>query len=81
MPVKSLFTGYLLVVGLGLMMAGAQVMLTHGMADGKVGLSVDDVVYSYHGKGTGTKLGSKLNGSMKMNAPEKVREEMIQWAR
>jgi hypothetical protein len=30
------------------MMAGAQVMLTHGMADGKVGLSVDDVVLQFH---------------------------------
>ena len=41
--VKALFAGYLLVIGVGLCMAGLQIMLTHGMADGKVGLSLDDV--------------------------------------
>jgi hypothetical protein len=30
-------------------MAGAQIMLTHGQSDGKPGLSIDDVVYSYYG--------------------------------
>jgi len=80
LPVKALFTGYLLVVGLGLLMAGAQIMFTHGMADGKLGLSIDDIVYSYHGKAGGTQLESKLEGSMKDKAPEEVRRDMIQWA-
>lgn len=84
LPIKSLFTGYLLVVGLGLLMAGAQIMQTHGMADGKFGLSVDDIVYSYHGNHDGenaSKLEAKLNGSMKENAPPEVRLAMIKWAR
>jgi len=55
-PVKALFTGYILAVGIGLMMAGAQVMLTHGMADGKLGVSIDDIVYSYYGNRSGSKL-------------------------
>ena len=38
---RVLFTSFLLVIGLGLMMAGAQIMLTHGMADGKPGLSMN----------------------------------------
>ncbi len=79
LPVKTLFTGYLLTIGLGLLMAGAQIMLTHGMADGKFGLSVDDIVYSYHGQ-PGTKLESKLNGSMKDMAPPEVRMALIKWA-
>src|SRR3989338_657349 len=79
LPVKALFTGYLLVIGLGLLMAGGQIMLTHGMADGKFGLSVDDIVYSYHGQ-PGTKLESKLNGSMKDMAPPEVRLALIKWA-
>ena len=41
---RILFTGFLLVMGLGLCMAGAQIMLTHGLADGKAGLSMDDIV-------------------------------------
>ena len=39
LPVRTLFTGYLLVIGLGLMMSFAQILLTHGMADGELGLS------------------------------------------
>ncbi len=83
LPIKTLFTGYLLVTGLGLLMAGAQIMLTHGMADGKFGLSVDDIIYSYHGNHEGpdaSKLESKLNGTMKENAPPEVRMAMIKWA-
>lgn len=80
-PVKALFTGYILVVGLGLMMAGAQIMLTHGMADGEVGLSIDDVVYSYYGNREGSKLEAKLNGSMKDKATPDENLAMIKWAR
>ncbi len=80
-PIKVLFAGYLLVVGLGLTMAGLQIMLTHGMADGKPGLSVDDVVYSYYGDRSSSKLEAKLNGSMKgMGTPE-GRHDIIKWVR
>lgn len=78
---KALFTGYLLVIGVGLCMAGLQIMLTHGMADGKVGLSKNDIVYSYYGDRTHSKLESKLNGSMKANAPDNVRADIIEWVR
>lgn len=81
MSFKILFTGYIISVGFGLLMAGAQIMMTHGMADGKIGLSVDDIVYSYYGNKKGTKLEAKLNGSMKMNAPAAERLELIKWAR
>jgi hypothetical protein len=83
LPTKTLFTGYLLAIGLGLLMAGAQIMQTHGMADGKFGLSVDDIVYSYHGNHEGpnsSKLSSKLFGSMKDNATPEVRLALLKWA-
>jgi len=79
LPTKMLFTGYLLAIGVGLLMAGAQIMLTHGMADGKPGLSVDDIVYSYYGDREGTKLQAKLFGSMKDNAPAEVKMTLIKW--
>lgn len=78
---KILFTSFLMVIGLGLMMSGGQIMLTHGMADGKPGLSVDDIVYSYYGNRTGSKLEGYLTGKMAKKAPEDVRFPMIQWAR
>lgn len=83
LPTRALFTGYLLAIGLGLLMAGAQIMMTHGMADGKFGLSVDDIVYSYHGNHDGpnaSKLEAKLFGSMKDNAPPEVRLALVKWA-
>lgn len=81
LSIRMLFTGYLLTIGFGLVMAGAQILLTHGMADGKLGLSLDDIVYSYYGNRGNSKLEAKLNGSMKANAPDEVRAKLIQWAR
>lgn len=81
MPVKVLFSGYLLAIGLGLCMAGLQIMLTHGMADGKPGLSLDDIVYSYYGDRSGSQLESKLNGSMKEMGTPEARLEIIKWVR
>lgn len=79
LPVKTLFTGYLMAIGVGLLMAGAQIMLTHGMADGKLGLSVDDIVYSYYGNPSSSKLNAKLFGTMKDNAPPEVRMALLKW--
>ncbi len=78
---RVLFTGFLLTIGLGLCMAGAQIMLTHGMADGKPGLSMNDIVYSYYGNRSGSKLEAALTGQMKSRAPDEVRFAMIQWVR
>ena len=81
LPLKALFTGYLSAIGLGLLMAGAQIMLTHGMADGKFGLSVDDIVYSYYGDREGSKIEAKLHGSMKEMGTPEVRLDIIKWVR
>ena len=80
-PIKVLFTGYLCTVGLGYVFALIQILFTHGMADGKFGLSVDDIVYSYYGNRSGTVLEQKLNGSMKENAPEQERFKIMEWVR
>jgi len=80
-PVKVLFTGYLSTVAVGYLVALIQILFTHGMADGKFGLSIDDIVYSYYGNRSGTTLEIKLNGSMKENASEQERFQIIQWVR
>jgi len=80
-PIKVLFTGYLCTVGIGYLFALIQILFTHGMADGKFGLSIDDIVYSYYGNRSGTVLENQLNGAMKANAPEKERFAMIEWVR
>jgi hypothetical protein len=80
LSIRVLFTGYLLATGFGLAMAGIQIMLTHGMADGEFGLSVDDVVYSYYGNRNNSKLETKLDGSMKDKAPPEVRLALVKWS-
>lgn len=81
LPMKVLFTSYLCVVGIGYLMAFTQILFTHGMADGKFGLSIDDIVYSYYGDRSGTLMENKLNGSMKDNIEDADRFELIQWVR
>ena len=80
-PVKILFTGYLTTVAVGYLVALIQILFTHGMADGKFGLSIDDIVYSYYGNRSGSMIETKLNGSMKANASEQERFAIIQWVR
>ena len=81
LAVRALFTGYLVVIGLGLMMSFAQILFTHGMADGKFGLSVTDIVYSYYGNREGSRLEAKLQGSMKLMASEEDRATLVRWVR
>lgn len=81
LSIKLLFTGYLTAIAAGYIMALIQILFTHGMADGRFGLSLDDIVYSYYGDRSGSVLESKLNGSMKNNAPEQERFKIIQWVR
>lgn len=76
---KALFTGYLIVVAVGYLMAIVQIQLTHGLADGEYGLSIDDIVYSYYGNRNNSLLENKLHGSMKPMATEGEREQIIHW--
>ena len=80
-PVKVLFTGYLSSVAVGYLMALIQILFTHGMADGKFGLSIDDIAYSNYGTRSATLLETQLNGAMKENASEQERFKIIQWVR
>jgi hypothetical protein len=69
LPMRSLFIGFILVVGIGLLTAGAQVLLTHGMADGEFGISVDDIVYSYYGNRSNSKLETNVDYAAPSKAP------------
>lgn len=80
-PIKVLFCGFLFSIGLGLCMAGLQIMQTHGMADGKPGLSLDDIVYSYYGNRGGSMLENRLNGSMRTMGTPESRLSIIKWVR
>ena len=79
LSLRVLFTSYLIVISVGLAMAGLQILFTHGMADGKFGLSKDDVVYSYYGDRGGSRLEVKLEGTMKDKASVADRAAIVKW--
>jgi len=81
LTVRCMFSSYLLVIGLGAILASAQILMTHGMADEKFGLSVDDIAYSYHGDPEHSLIETKLNGSMSDKASSSDKLAIIKWVR
>ncbi len=79
--VKVLFSSYLLIIAIGYLVAMLQILFTHGLADGRFGLSIEDIVYSYYGNRSGSKLELMLNGPMKPFAPPEERFQILQWVR
>lgn len=76
---KLLYTSFLLLVGLGYLMATAYLYVTHEMNDGKPGLSVADVANSYYGNRSGTRLEAAIRGPMSGFISEEDRETMVAW--
>lgn len=77
---RILNTVFLLTIGLGYLMALANMYYTHQGLDGKAGLSLDDVVISYHGSSNQTRLGTAINGIMEPNLKFKTDKDVIaQW--
>jgi hypothetical protein len=76
---KLLYTSFLLLVGLGYLMATTYLYATHEMNDGKPGLSVVDVANSYYGNRSGTRLEAAIRGSMAGYISEEDRGVMVAW--
>ncbi len=77
---RILNTVFLLTIGLGYLAALANMYYTHQGLDGKAGLSVEDVVISYHGSNSQTRLGTAINGIMEPNLKYKSDKDVIlQW--
>lgn len=79
LSLRVLFTGFLGVIGVGMAMSGLQIFLTHGMADGKLGVSKDDIVYSYYGDRSDSRLAAKLAGTMADKADSADKATIIKW--
>ena len=58
---------FLMTIGVGYLTALANLYYTHQAFDGKAGLSIEDIVISYHGGNEHTRLGTAINGIMKPN--------------
>lgn len=77
---RILNTAFLITVGIGYLVALANMYYTHQGRDGKAGLSIDDVIAAYHGSHTQTRLGSAIKGIMEPNLKYKSDKDVIlQW--
>ena len=76
---RVLFTGFLVVIGVGMAMSGLQIVMTHGMADGEFGVSRDDIVFSYYGDRSDSRMAAKLAGTMKDKASTADKATIIRW--
>ena len=76
---RVLFTGTLLVIGMGYMFALIYVYTSDAGKDGKPGLSVDDIIISYGGSSEGTKLEAALQGPMSAMLGESDLSEILNW--
>jgi hypothetical protein len=74
---RILNTVFLLTIGLGYLAALANMYYTHQGLDGKAGLSVEDVVISYYGSTTQTRLGTAVKGIMAPNLKIKSDQDVI----
>lgn len=81
LSMRVLFTGTLLVIGMGYLFALIYVYTSDAGRDGKPGLSVDDIIISYSGSSEGTRLESALQGPMSAMLPEKDLSKVLSWIR
>jgi hypothetical protein len=76
---RTLFTGTLLVIGMGYMFGLIYVYAQDAGRDGKPGLSVDDIIISYSGSSEGTKLEAALQGPMSSMLPAGDSAKIVSW--
>lgn len=74
---KILNTCLLMTIGIGYLVALANVYFSHQSHDGKEGFSIEDVKINYHGSPDQTRLGSALNGIMEANLKYKSDKDVI----
>jgi hypothetical protein len=61
---KLLYTAFLLLMGIGYLMALVYLYTSHEGHDGKPGLSIEDIVDTYYGNRSGTRLEAAIRGPM-----------------
>lgn len=81
MSMRVLYTGTLLVLGLGYIFALLYVFASHSGRDGQPGISVQDIIITYSGTTEGTQLESALRGPMSLMIQEDERAKVISWIR
>lgn len=76
---RLFYTAFLLLMGVGYLMALTYLYLTHQGHDGKPGLSVEDIVENYYGNRSGTRLEAAIRGPMGGYLDREERHHIVAW--
>lgn len=77
---KILNTGFLLVIGIGYLVALCNMYFSYQSLDGEAGFTLEDVIAKYHGSTEQSRLMSAINGAMESNFKDKKEKlEVEQW--
>ncbi len=81
LSMRTLFTGALLVLGVGYLFAMIHVYNSHAGRDGQPGLSITDLAIAYSGSKDATKLEAAMLGPMSGMLPNDERGAVVGWVR
>jgi len=81
LSMRTLFTGTLLVIGMGYMFGLIYVYAQEAGRDGKPGISVEDIMISYGGSPEGTRLEAALQGPMSSMLAADDTAAIVNWIR
>jgi len=76
---KLLYTAFILLMGLGYLMALTYLYTSFEYIDGKPGLSVEDIAKNYYGNRSGTRLEAAIRGSMSGRISILERNHVVAW--
>ncbi len=76
---KLLYTSYLLLTGLAYLMATYYLYTSHQGHDGRPGISIEDIVDTYYGNRSGTRLEAAIRGPMAGYISIEDRHIMVEW--
>lgn len=81
LSIRVLFTGTLIVLGIGYLFAMIHIYNSHAGRDGLPGLSADDIAIAYSGNKEATKLEAALIGPMSVMLPPVETGSIAGWVR
>ncbi|MBI5450566.1 MAG: hypothetical protein HY940_04330 [Gammaproteobacteria bacterium] len=76
---RLLYSAFLILMGVGYLMAMAYLYVSHQMHDGKPGVSIEDIAFSYYGNRSGTRLESAIRGTMSGFLQPEERHTIVAW--
>jgi hypothetical protein len=77
---RVLYTGTLLILGMGYLFALIYLYHTYAGRDGEAGLSYQDLVVAYSGSGKSSRLESALRGPMSTMLPQEELAAVVKWS-